>query len=407
MKLKGLPETELEARLNEAHSRIATADFVVPPSAPVRIVALIFLLLVVTAGRNLLVLQVGPLFLGEVLFLPLLLALANRLRAIEIVVLATFALYVVAGFYRHGAFFWAVKDSMVFWYLPLVSLMSAAFTRREIRWIWTLVWCYSWLTIIVQIFPNRLGAGVILDLTKYNLSAMYIFVIIMGVMTRWVGSGGLTCFVVASILVNNFKTYYIGLLLLWLLLKNRERFSKMIGFVAFSVLAIIVIALTSDGVSLFILESYVEAINSVLNVFGISRDWTTGTAQWRTILWGNVAEDRLHSGVSGILFGGLPGHSILSSSGFNRVGIGLDPRSSHNHFLDLFGYFGIIGLLFWNYVVTRLTDRWPYSRIFLCILLIFGLTNTLFARVASCLLAYFLLGILIRTEVLVTPHRAR
>jgi ABC-type multidrug transport system ATPase subunit len=120
-----LRETKLETSLGESQARLAARDFLVPPSPVIRTIALVFFLIVLIGGRNLLILQLGPLYLGEVLFLPLLLLLANRLKSIDYLVLLFFASYVSIGSVLHGSFFWAVKDSMVFWYLPMLSLMGA------------------------------------------------------------------------------------------------------------------------------------------------------------------------------------------------------------------------------------------------------------------------------------------
>jgi hypothetical protein len=400
MRLRAVRQTTLESRLGEWYSRVAAADFIVPASAPVRAVALLFFLVVLIGGRNLLVLQIGPLYLGEILFAPLLLLLANRLRSIDYLVFLFFAGYVAMGTLRYGSFFWAVKDSMVFWYLPLLSLMSAALSAVELKRIWKIAWVYSWLTIVLQALPERMGAGVLFDLNKYNLSIIYIFVLLLGRVIGTLGRGAVIALVVATFLVNDFKTYYLGLLLLPLLIRYRHGWARFFGFTTYSVVAFLVIALATDNVSSWILEGYVGAINFVLDLLGIDKNWTVGTAQWRAILWGNVVSDRLSEGVFGILFGAFPGENILASSGFNRVGIGLDPRSAHNVFLDIFGYFGAVGVTFWIYIVARTTQYRNYARVFLLILVLFGLTNTIFTRVSSCLLAYLLLGALIRAEIL-------
>ena len=397
--MKGLQGSSLGigAQIRDVQSRLISADFITPPSAPARLLLFIFYVATVIFGRNLFVNQVGQLYIAELMYVPLFLLSLVRLRAVDLLVLVALLIFVGFGTYRHGSFFWAVKDSMMFWYMPLATIAFVSVSSQDLVRIWSLSLAFSCLTFLLRGFRIMEVSG--LEMNQYNLAALYLLVIILGLQLRKWSRLGITLFILASVVTATFKTYFAGLLLLALLLRFRESIRRYFGLPVVLLISLGVLALATDAGAEYLMRNYVDALNSVAGFFYPDKQFNTTTVAWRSVLWGNVVTQNLEAGWAAIIFGSLPGRNILADSGFLREGIGLDPRSSHNIFVDLFGYFGITGLIVWCAALMWRTAKSDYARVYLLIMILFSMTNTLFTRVSSCLLAYFAIGVIIRADV--------
>lgn len=299
-------------------------------------------------GKDFSYLNIGSIFITEFTLVALIVSQRNQIRMADVFFFAAVLAYIGGGWWKHGSFFFAVKDIAWLYYLGFIRFFPRDFPAHLTR---KMLWVVS-AKVLSMPFLGLLG----FEVEKY-MDAILILMLLVWKINEHQGKFPWRYFwlgLVASFAID-FKSSIVLLALSPLVFRNESggKFTlKSKHFViAFGIVLLAVIyGVAQDG-----LVMAVDLLNEALEVFGVERSYSPNTAVWRAQIWTQGVLRLMED--SELIFGQLPGFNFLDSKylGIKIALFGGDSlgvvRASHNIVVQMVMKTGLVGvcLYIWYY----------------------------------------------------------
>lgn len=307
-------------------------------------------------GKNFSYINIASLFITEVTLGALMFANRDRLKPADLVFFGAVLAYILGGWYKHGSFFFAVKDISWFYYLGFLRFFPRDLPRHLINGI-------VWVVIAkVALMPVTAPFNILIE--KY-LDGILIFFALAWKLNQGEGKfpwGFYWIALIASFAIN-FKTCIVMVAVLPLFF-GRVAFKKfslkpLHIVVAFGLMLYAVVFGLAQDAMIFA----VDILNECLEMLGVNRTYSPGTAIWRARIWTGGLMHLLRD--SEIFFGQLPGFNFVDAkylgikialAGGNDLGV---LRAAHNVVVQMVMKTGLVGisLFIWYYFRSFRSDN--------------------------------------------------